>query len=405
MLSTSGTVVFIGAGASAAFGLPVTNQILRRIVGRLRRGLTGAHPLFPGPKQSRLQRELQDTLSALYPGLQRARGLQGLPNITNVLSQLDHLILYEQPASLKLGKDRLIQGRRLLERAMMEVLLDTDLSPVMKKLGREQKYSLELEETRLTVNLRATSKQKATLARFLDWLMAKKEGRRPLTLVTTNYDLAFETPLYRRSEFVDVADTIDFGFDWRIPYPGDIVPRPAEPKIRLYKLHGSLNWLRCNHCGQMYVNPGEVIAYISFWTERVWANTCECGAFPLRHLIVAPSMVRDIRDPHLLNVWRNATEALRTAAEWIMIGYSLPAEDLAIRSMLLRAFTACGLSGNDETDLKYRRPRSGPEVTVVQYGSAARAAYAGLFQRFRYYGNGLDQFLTSAAAWRPIPSR
>lgn len=44
-------------------------------------------------------------------------------------------------------------------------------------------------------------------------------------------------------------------------------------------------------------------------------------------------MVRDIRDAHLLNVWRSATEALRTAKEWYIIGYSLPHEDLAIRSM------------------------------------------------------------------------
>jgi NAD-dependent SIR2 family protein deacetylase len=392
MLKTSGTVVFVGAGASAAFGLPVTSQILPRIVKRLRRK-EGAHQLFPGPNQARLRRELLEALTALYPGLRGPkRGV--LPNITNVLSQFDHLILYEQPAALQFGKDRLIQGRRLLERAMMEVLLDADLSSVMKKLGRAQRLSPELMEFRLTVNLRASQAQKATLQKFVSWLM-KKRDRGPLTLVTTNYDVAFETPLYLREEFRDVAKTIDFGFDWRDPYPGCMIPRPATPEIRFYKLHGSLNWLRCNHCGQIYVSPQEVIAYLSFWENPVWSNTCECGAFPLRHLIVAPSMVRDIRDPHLLNVWRSATEALRTAEEWIMIGYSLPSEDLAIRSMLLRAFTGRGLDRDDTVDLRRRRVRPGPTVTVVQNGRDARAPYAALFPEFRYHKDGLDRFLTA----------
>jgi hypothetical protein len=71
----------------------------------------------------------------------------------------------------------------------------------------------------------------------------------------------------------------------------------------------------------VYVNPQEAIAYLSFSDQQCWANTCECGWFPLRHLIVAPSMVRDVRDPHLLNVWRSATEALRTAREWFIIGH------------------------------------------------------------------------------------
>jgi hypothetical protein len=55
-------------------------------------------------------------------------------------------------------------------------------------------------------------------------------------------------------------------------------------------------------------------------------------------MIVAPSLVRSIRDANLLAIWQSALESLRTADRWIIAGYSLPPEDLAILSILLRAF-------------------------------------------------------------------
>ena len=48
-------------------------------------------------------------------------------------------------------------------------------------------------------------------------------------------------------------------------------------------------------------------------------------------------MVRQVQDANLLSIWQRALEALRNAKTWIMAGYSLPSEDLAIRSILIRA--------------------------------------------------------------------
>ena len=42
-------------------------------------------------------------------------------------------------------------------------------------------------------------------------------------------------------------------------------------------------------------------------------------------------LVRDIRDSNLLQIWKAAMEALRTADQIVFIGYSLPAEDFAIK--------------------------------------------------------------------------
>ena len=105
-------------------------------------------------------------------------------------------------------------------------------------------------------------------------------------------------------------------------------------------------------------------------------------------------MVRDVRDPHLLNVWRAATEALRTATEWYVIGYSLPSEDLAIRSMLLRAFSARGLEiGPGPVSSWPELP--GPRVTVVQKGKDAKPAFDSMFPGCGYLAGGLEELLAT----------
>jgi NAD-dependent SIR2 family protein deacetylase len=387
----AGTVVFLGAGASKAFGLPLTGEIMPRMVGRLHLHSKSQIPLFKGPERQRLVREFEQALKTLYPGLGLDPTAKELPNITNVLSLVDHLIIYESPAGRAFGKEPMTRARRLLERALMEVLLNHDLSGVMEELEEYQQYHPAIKKIVLDYTRPMTRRQNENLETFHTWIEAKRK-RGPVTIITTNYDVSVEALIVKSRQFVPLPSAIDFGFDWRDAYISRLHPRPLRPKLAYFKLHGSLNWLRCDLCGQVYVNPHEAIAYMSFSARQCWANTCACGWWPLRHLIVAPSTVRDIRDAHLLNIWRSATEALRTAREWFIIGYSLPAEDLAIRSMFLRAFAARGMkSGSDPIGERPSLP--GPDVTVVQQGGGSRATYAAMFREFRYLGGGLRRFL------------
>ena len=52
--------------------------------------------------------------------------------------------------------------------------------------------------------------------------------------------------------FFSVED-VDFGFTWRDPQSGQLHQRPPSPRFAIYKLHGSLNWLRCALCEHTYV--------------------------------------------------------------------------------------------------------------------------------------------------------
>jgi hypothetical protein len=85
-----------------------------------------------------------------------------------------------------------------------------------------------------------------------------------------------------------------------------------------------------------------------------------------------------VRDANLLNVWKCALELMRTADRWVIIGYSLPPEDLAIRSLLMRAYA---------TAVKQ------PKVVVVQEGGAAKPRYSLIFPDLEYHESGLEAFL------------
>jgi len=209
----------------------------------------------------------------------------------------------------------------------------------------------------------------------MGWMEA--QGDR-LGLITTNYDISVEYDLYESIGRDRVAGCVDLGFAWRDAETGARHGRPRRPQLRVYKLHGSLDQLRCARCGNVYLNPWGVIAWQAMRVERDDDNTCHCGGRLVLNL-VPPSLLQETHDPHLVGVSRRAFEWLRSAERWIIIGYSLPPEDLAVRSLLLRAHAAA--------------PRR-PEVIVVQRGHAVRARFQLMFPACTYLTGGLEAFLS-----------
>jgi hypothetical protein len=217
-------------------------------------------------------------------------------------------------------------------------------------------------------------------------------GAGRLGIITTNYDVMIEKRLYARLDAEEIPGLIDFGLSWRAVDSPDAPtqPRPSAPWLGLYKLHGSLDWLRCPLCEHIYIDPARTIFRGDGGRARSDAlpgrgASCVCGYRPLRHIIVAPSMVRDVRNPNLLTIWHSALEALRTADEWIVIGYSMPPEDVAIRAMLLRA---------------YRGRRTPPRVRLVEQAQREEVEnrYRLLFPDLEFEGKGVEGFIASLQA-------
>ena len=340
----------MGAGASKPFGYPLTNELLPLIKKRLS---SGALFLKGFDKFKADREELSRCINFLLPGLNSVSS-EDLPLITDLLSLIDHSLQSSNSLTPLMSTKQLMRFRILLERAILETLT----MPSLRHDSPQPPYHLG------------------------DWLIREaKTGEQEIGIVSTNYDIELETKLFRRYPSHLINTEIDFGFSWRDIASGVVYKRPANPSLRIYKLHGSLNWLRCDLCDHVYVNTSGPIAELGFAEQINNSNTCHCGYAPLRTVIIAPSLVRDIRDVSLLESWKSALEYLRTATEWIIIGYSFPPEDIAIRSLFLRAY-----NGRDTPP---------PSVRVIQKDEnrAALARYQLFFPNCIYETNGLEGFL------------
>jgi NAD-dependent SIR2 family protein deacetylase len=223
----------------------------------------------------------------------------------------------------------------------------------------------------------------------VSWFLREGQAeRRQIALISTNYDIAIEHLLFRayKLKYSEIPQKFDFGMTWRAPLDMQ-VHRPRNPELRVYKLHGSLNWLRCDLCEHVYVNLRGLIAHLAFRKKVNPANTCDCG-HRLRAALVAPSFVRDIRDVNLLEVWKAAFDYLRRADQWIVIGYSFPPEDIAIHSLFLRAHQGRPTKRNGE-----KRPP--PAIRVIQDKEDAKttARYKLFFPNCTFEYGGTEAFI------------
>jgi NAD-dependent SIR2 family protein deacetylase len=352
-------VYFLGAGCSYNFGYPLTNQIMPGILERLNKGKLFYSGYRRLPEDAALEKRLLRYIELVYPGLSldgKARPEQ-VPNVTEIFSFVDHLCFYNTPHHPNLGEAGLTDFRVLLNRALGEML---------------QEYE----------NWGKADTDQATLhSQFIENIRQQIKSGHAVTVITTNYDLSVD------AFFVDEVNRneIDFGIAYRNVDSSKLVPQPAKPRLQYYKLHGSLNWLSCSLCGQYYINPIGSIVHQAYRKQVDANNTCHCNdKMQLKTVMVPPSIVRDVRDSNLLQVWKGALESIRHANELVMIGYSMPAEDLAIKSIILR-----GING--------RVLKTPPLLDVVQYGRAAEPNYQNIFGNVfdanRYYDKGLAPYL------------
>jgi NAD-dependent SIR2 family protein deacetylase len=350
--------IFLGAGASKTFGYPITRDLMLKIFEGLIKGrILNKNASGPGALSDDPRAELLDFLTELLPGERYSKAK--VPMVTGVLSLLDFSLATGQALLPGRTLDGTRRARQLLERALLEVIPDHE-------------WFEEEEEERFD--------------QFRGWLASLKSRRPPggLAMITTNYDMASDLAAmyvadvegkYKTWSLADLANKVDFGFRWVRPdrEKEEFFPRPEHPRIALYKLHGSTNWLRCPLCENLYINPHGPIAWVAGGKRTVWDNQCHCSETRLEAQIVSPSFIREMREPNLVAIWKSTLDFLREADHWIIIGYSFPDEDVGIRALFTRAFGS-----------KSRRPK----ISVVQLNDDARVNYESFFP------DGSVQYLT-----------
>lgn len=141
-------------------------------------------------------------------------------------------------------------------------------------------------------------------------------------VVSLNYDCVMDDALRCHAGFrfdpgrggygVDVADGAD---DWRRHGKG----RRAQGSIQLLKLHGSLNWR----------GP--------FVPLRLRAEPYK----PVANGVIAPPLTnKPVTDPPLSEIWRKARTIVGSMRRLVIVGYSMPAADGLVRTLLATDLSA-----------------------------------------------------------------
>lgn len=348
--------IFLGAGASKAFGYPLTGELLPDLRSHLDDGTLTAWEYSDAD-----QRMLRRGLHALFPGMERAER-DDLPLITDILTLIDHSV--RSGSSLVQGwSDRDVAHFRMLVEQVIADMVGPDGPSKPEERGLLQRVAAAVTDA---------------------------AERYRLGVITSNYDIELELALFEHYGREHVAERIDFGMSWRDPgaVESRIYARPSMPALSLYKLHGSLNWLRCPLCEYIYINVRGVIVGWAAETSQSDNNTCHCEHWPLQSVLVTPSYVRDAREVNLTGIWRNALDLLADADRWILVGYSLPPEDVAIRSLLIKAYRI-------RTGARGRGPL---RIWIVQRDERARPQYQLLFpDADAYHADGVETFDFAAA--------
>lgn len=299
------TVVFLGAGATAACGGPLTNQILPQAFELLRTDPTYDREVFSQAVKAFLEENFH--LSA--NGRSDASAFPPLPLL---LSLVDTAIEKGEGFGGRWSGDELRTVRHGIE-YLTFIILEKSLST-------------------LPVNPHWD---------LFDELVSRHHK---LTVISLNYDIVADNTLTRLLVgFPDyVCDIATALYQEARVYPG------SREAIELLKLHGSLNWIYCPNpvCNRLDVglsrNGGMFVkAREELYKEAELDGRYTCAGTPcpncgttVRPVMITPTQRMDYENPHIRKAWERAKDALRSADHVHIVGYSLPPEDVDVIYLL-----------------------------------------------------------------------
>lgn len=142
-----------------------------------------------------------------------------------------------------------------------------------------------------------------------------------VSFISTNYDLIIDNIIYNNQQ------RLEYGLEYKDHHMVD--------RYKLYKIHGSLNWLYCPVCNSLSIGGGsKSMLDIIDKPSKAKCNSCETIQ---EAIIVPPTYFKDMTNPILSQVWLSADKELRNTDHIVFCGYSFPAADIHIKYLLKRA--------------------------------------------------------------------
>jgi hypothetical protein len=312
----STNVYIVGAGFSKHAGLPLQSDFTEAL---LEPRADKAHPMLPLVKH--LATFVHDTFDHSVSAKAKF-----WPNLEDVFTNIDlaantghHLGLAHPPSSLR-------TTRRVLLARMMFMLHE-----------------------RYAEGKRAATEDWTKLDKFFDNIDVDRSA-----FISLNWDTVIERRLVaqrniKRFDYRCEAKAAEFGSK------GNVISARPLPKtlgtVPVVKIHGSVNWLYCDNCRQLYWfaaddalaiamqlitrEEGDRLGLTDLAACAKW-RCIECRSVPLTTRIATFSFLKALDFPMFEKSWLSAEQLLREADKWVFIGYSLPAADYEFKYLLKR---------------------------------------------------------------------
>lgn len=185
--------------------------------------------------------------------------------------------------------------------------------------------------------------------------LLKRLDLQSAAVLSLNWDCVVERGLAR----TQAVDYFNYGCEARaasfVRGKFGLKNEKASKNFQVLKPHGSINWLYCDACRELYWLPpaqSEKVAQTLF-RERDWvaveAATNEygkaktlnppcpvCGSYALGTRLATFSYRKALDFPMHAATWRRAEALLREASTWIFFGYSMPGADFEFKHLLKR---------------------------------------------------------------------
>jgi hypothetical protein len=292
------TIIFTGAGAGKADGLPIQTELFREFFMRDVRGV----------QERQLQQDLAQFFSRVFSRDPVQNPAGPLPTFEEALGVLE-LAISRNEAILHVGEgDRLSGDLRPLRRQLILALAATISRGPSPTQSAHQQLVAALREASELENV---------------------------TFITTNYDTLIDDALEAEAVAIGrgTGSVVDYGFGELVPQLED--EHSDEHSYPCYKIHGSLNWLNCPVCDTLDVTyASDGVTRLVTDPEAARCLVCETLRTPV---IVPPSYYKDLSSVYLAVVWNKASRALQNADHVVFCGYSFADSDIHIKYLLKRA--------------------------------------------------------------------
>ena len=293
--------IFLGAGASAAENTPIQNELFSEYF----------KSLTPKDFDSDMNKELYKFFKQMFniDIINDDMEKVNFPTFEEVLGLLD-LAEQRRESFKNFGLETLNKKSDSI-RFLRQYLILLMAKSVHKSADRNNEYHKMLVDNLLKGNLLENT-----------------------TFISANYDIHIDNTIASLYSEKKHRIMLDYGIDFTNFNIEDEWRKPVEPSVKLYKIHGSLNWLYCPICNSLTLTPyeGGVMRLLYNMKE---AKCLECGEITVP-IIIPPTYFKNMSNVFISTVWREVEKTLRKSDVLIFCGYSFPDADIHIKYMLKR---------------------------------------------------------------------